>query len=141
MIENEDAFYGLKNILTQFVDIELLLTLFVQINKSESAKDSENKILNTLYLKHTLELIKPLRDILGKFKSKLIKAYYDVIIFHKTHMIVFTFKKFKFIFQALDDEKFHNIKAEIDNIIEEEAKYQKGVLNIRIQKCFAIKVK
>ena len=45
MIQNEDLFYGLKSILTQFVDIEHLLSLFVQLNKCENAKDSESKIL------------------------------------------------------------------------------------------------
>ena len=78
MIQNEDLFYGLKSILTQFVDIEHLLSLFVQLNKCENAKDSESKILNTLYLKHTLELIQPFREILGKFNSKLLKAYCNV---------------------------------------------------------------
>jgi hypothetical protein len=42
--------------------------------------------------------------------------------------------------KALDDERFETMKADIDNVIEEDADNQKGTLNIRIHKCFAIKV-
>ncbi len=43
--------------------------------------------------------------------------------------------------QALSDERFEIMKTDIDKVIEEEANYEKGVLNMRIHKCFAIKVK
>ena len=41
-------------------------------------KDSDQKIINTLYLKHILEQIQPFREILDKCNSKLMKAYSNV---------------------------------------------------------------
>ena len=79
-LENDELFHGLQSILTQFVDVEHLLSLCVQIQKQENEKSSESKILNTLYLKHTLELVKPLQTLLESSKSKLIKAYAHVSI-------------------------------------------------------------
>ncbi len=86
-------------------------------------------------MKHILEQIQPFREILDKCNSKLMKAYSNV---KKLKLIIyFNFLWFK---KALNDERFESIYASIRSIIEDEAKYQKGLLNIQIQKCFAIKV-
>jgi DNA mismatch repair protein MSH4 len=117
LLKNESHLYALNNILSQFIDVEHLLSLCIQLNKQETPKLAENKILHTLYLKHTIELIDPLRELLKSGSSKLMKTYYE----------------------NLDDSRFEKIKVEIDKLIDEKVKYQKGILNMKIQKCCAIK--
>lgn len=117
LLKNENLLYALNNLFSQFIDVEHLLSLCVQLNKQETPKTAENKILHTLYLKHTLELIDPLRELLKSGSSKLMKTYNE----------------------NLDDPRFNKIKCEIDKLIDEKVKYQKGILNMKIQKCCAIK--
>ena len=42
--------------------------------------------------------------------------------------------------QNLQDERFGQIKSKIDEIIHEDTYYQKGALNMRTQKCFAVRL-
>ena len=62
----------------RFLDIDHLLSLFVQIPKQDTVKTAENNIANVIYLKHTLELIEPLREALKDFENPLLKTYYKV---------------------------------------------------------------
>ena len=77
---NEELLFNLKNILSKFLDIENLLSLCIKVYKQEDAREAESKILNTLYLKHTIDLVNPFIDLLKVFKSKLVKTYCEVII-------------------------------------------------------------
>ena len=78
LISKEDVFYNLQTIVGRFLDIDHLLALFVQIPKQDTVKSAENKITNVIYLKHTLELIEPLREALKDFENPLLKTYYKV---------------------------------------------------------------
>lgn len=40
----------------------------------------------------------------------------------------------------LNDKRFGDVLVKIQEIIHEDAHYQKGALNMRAQKCFAVKV-
>ncbi|XP_063952097.1 mutS protein homolog 4-like [Lytechinus pictus] len=117
LTESEELFYNLQSVLSRFIDVDHLLSLCVQIPKEESVKSSEQKITNIIYLKHTLELVEPLRLALHSAKSKLPQAY------HKT----------------LQDSRFQQILEKIGTVINDETRYQKGALNMRTQKCFAVK--
>lgn len=42
--------------------------------------------------------------------------------------------------QSLNDSRFATIMEKIQTVIHDDTRYQKGTLNMRTQKCFAVKV-
>lgn len=60
------------------MDVDHLTSLCVQIPKQETVKTAESKITTVIYLKHTLELVEPLRDALKDTETQLFKAYHEV---------------------------------------------------------------
>ncbi|CAH1773969.1 unnamed protein product [Owenia fusiformis] len=119
LTENEELFYNLRGVVSRFVDIDYLLSLCVQIPKQETLKSAESKITNVIYLKHTLELLAPLQNALKDSTTPLLRAYYN----------------------TLQDPRFDIIIEKIHTIIQDDTRYQKGNLNMRTQKCFAVKPK
>ncbi|KAL4241059.1 MutS protein msh4 [Mactra antiquata] len=117
LIEKPDIFYNLQAVISRFLDIDHLLSLCVQIPKQENVKTAESKITNMMYLKHILELVTPLKEALGNCENAVFKAYYKV----------------------LEDTRFAGMLCKINCIIYEDARYQKGSLQMRSQKCFAVK--
>ncbi|XP_052072312.1 mutS protein homolog 4-like [Mytilus californianus] len=117
LTSKEEYFYNLQTIVGRFLDIDHLLSLFVQIPKQDSMKTAENNIANVIYLKHTLELIEPLREALKDFENPLLKTYYKL----------------------LEDPRYDIIMTKIISVIHEDTRYQKGTLHMRTQKCFAVK--
>ena len=78
MTQKGSMFYGIQTVISRFLDLDHLLSLCVQIPKQESVKTAESKITNILLLKHSLELVEPLREALADCDNSLFKAYYDV---------------------------------------------------------------
>ncbi|XP_052784733.1 mutS protein homolog 4-like [Mya arenaria] len=117
LIEKSEVFYNLQAVISRFLDVDHLLSLCVQVPKQENIKTAENKITNVMYLKHTLELVPPLRDALGDCENPLFKASYKL----------------------LEDPRFTVMLNKINCIVHEDARYQKGALIMRSQKCFAVK--
>ena len=62
----------------RFLDVDHLTSMCVQIPKQETVKTAESKITTVIYLKHTLELVEPLRDSLKDTETQLFKAYHEV---------------------------------------------------------------
>jgi DNA mismatch repair protein MSH4 len=79
LIEKPEIFYNLQAVISRFLDIDHLLSLCVQVPKQENVKIAENKITNVMYLKHTLELVTPLREALGDCENPLLMASYKVV--------------------------------------------------------------
>lgn len=44
------------------------------------------------------------------------------------------------MWQSLNDNRFVTIMEKIQTVIHDDTRYQKGTLNMRTQKCFAVKV-
>ncbi|KAK3612393.1 hypothetical protein CHS0354_031987 [Potamilus streckersoni] len=117
LTEKEEIFYNIQAIIQRFLDIDHLLSLCIQIPKQESVKTAESNITNVIHLKHTLQLVPPLREALRDCENPLLKAYY----------------------KSLDDPRFETIMSKINIVIHEDTHYQTGALNMRTQKCFAVK--
>ncbi|GIX70034.1 mutS protein homolog 4 [Caerostris darwini] len=117
LIEKEELFYDLKSVIGKFVDTEHLLSLCVQIPKEENVRSCEQKIANVICMKHTLELVKPLRNCLSSCSNALFQTYY----------------------QIFSDDRFIKLQEKISLVIHTDARWQKGVLNMHMQKCFAVK--
>ncbi|XP_044529428.1 mutS protein homolog 4 [Gracilinanus agilis] len=117
LLHDEELFFGLQAVISRFLDTEQLLSALVQIPKQDTVKASESKITNLIYLKHTLELVEPLKALLEKCKTPLFKAYHG----------------------SLGDSRFGTILEKIRTVINDDARYLKGCLNMRTQKCYAVK--
>ncbi|KAH0618493.1 hypothetical protein JD844_017755 [Phrynosoma platyrhinos] len=75
LLQDEELFFSLQSVISRFLDTEQLLSVLVQIPKQDTFNASESKITNLIYLKHTLELVEPLKDALKGYKTPLLKAY------------------------------------------------------------------
>eukprot|EP00795_Rhopilema_esculentum_P008778 gene8778-14808_t len=115
------VFKGSENttmiVLSKFLDIEHLISLCIQIPKKEDVKAAETRITEIIYLKHTLELVESLKDVIKEGKNPLFVIYTE----------------------ALEDERFSLLLETIQTVINEETMLQKGTLNMRTQKVFLIK--
>uniref|UniRef100_A0A8D2J319 MutS protein homolog 4 n=1 Tax=Varanus komodoensis TaxID=61221 RepID=A0A8D2J319_VARKO len=117
LLQDEELFFGLQSVISRFVDTEQLLSVLVQIPKQDTVNAAEAKITNLIYLKHTLELVEPLKDALKSYKTTLLKAYYS----------------------SLEDIRFGIILEKIKTVINDDTRYTKGCLSMRTQKCYAVK--
>ncbi|KAK7889309.1 hypothetical protein WMY93_024869 [Mugilogobius chulae] len=117
MLQNEELFFGLKNAIGHFLDIDQLLSVLVQIPKQETVQAAEAKITHAIQLKHTLDLVPRLRDVLKECNTALLKAYSA----------------------SLEDNRFDTILEQIKTVINDDTTYLKGSLNMRTQKCYAVR--
>ncbi len=78
LTENEEMFYNLQTVVGRALDVDHLLAQCVQIPKQETVKTAESKITTVIYLKHTLELVNPLKAALVDSQNTLLKAYHKV---------------------------------------------------------------
>ena len=70
-------------VLKRFHDVDHYISLLVQIPKHETVKTAENKITLLIYLKHCLELVKPLQQsILVTSTNPLLKTFHQVVGIH-----------------------------------------------------------
>ncbi|XP_063261070.1 mutS protein homolog 4-like isoform X5 [Prinia subflava] len=117
LLQDEELFFGLQAVISKFLDTEQLLSVLVQIPKQDTVKTAESKITNLIYLKHTLELVEPLKAALRSCNTQLLKAYYN----------------------SLEDTRFGIILEKITTVINDDTRYTKGCLSMRTQKCYAVK--
>ncbi|XP_064003600.1 mutS protein homolog 4 isoform X3 [Pogoniulus pusillus] len=117
LLQDEELFFGLQAVISKFLDTEQLLSVLVQIPKQDTVKTAESKITNLIYLKHTLELVEPLKAALRSCNTALLKAYYN----------------------SLEDIRFGIILEKITTVINDDTRYTKGCLSMRTQKCYAVK--
>uniref|UniRef100_A0A8C9Y884 DNA mismatch repair protein n=1 Tax=Sander lucioperca TaxID=283035 RepID=A0A8C9Y884_SANLU len=119
LLQDEELFFGLKNAIGHFLDIDQLLSVLVQIPKQETVQVAEAKITHVIQLKHTLDLVITLYEqmVLKNCKTTLLKAYYT----------------------SLEDNRFDMILEQIKMVINDDTTYLKGSLNMRTQKCYAVR--
>ncbi|XP_042244845.1 mutS protein homolog 4 isoform X2 [Thunnus maccoyii] len=117
LLQDEELFFGLKNAIGHFLDIDQLLSVLVQIPKQETVQVAEAKITHVIQLKHTLDLVPRLRMVLKNCNTALLKAYST----------------------SLEDNRFDMILKQIKTVINDDATYLKGSLNMRTQKCYAVR--
>ncbi|XP_027857440.1 mutS protein homolog 4 [Xiphophorus couchianus] len=117
LLQNEELFFGLKNAIGHFLDIDRLLSVLVQIPKQETAQAAESKITHVIQLKHTLDLVPQLREVLKTCNAALLKAYSA----------------------TLEDNRFDIILEQIKTVVNYDTTYLKGSLNMRTQKCYAVR--
>ncbi|XP_077476922.1 mutS protein homolog 4 isoform X1 [Stigmatopora argus] len=117
MLQSEEFFFDLKNAIGNFLDIDQLLSVLVQVPKHDTIQFAESKITHVIQLKHTLDLVPQLREVLKNCNTALLKAYCT----------------------SLEDNRFDMISKQILTVINDNTSYLKGSLNMRMQKCYAVR--
>uniref|UniRef100_A0A6Q2ZI71 DNA mismatch repair proteins mutS family domain-containing protein n=1 Tax=Esox lucius TaxID=8010 RepID=A0A6Q2ZI71_ESOLU len=97
LLQDEELFFGLKNAIGHFLDIDQLLSVLVQIPNSVFA------LITLMVLKNCC--------------TALLKAYSS----------------------SLEDNRFDKILKQIKTVINDDTNYLKGSLNMRTQKCYAVR--
>ena len=74
-------------VLSKFLDVEHLISLCIQISKREDIKAAETRITEIIYLKHTLELVQPLKEAINDGQNPLLIMYAKVwcFLFYISH--------------------------------------------------------
>uniref|UniRef100_A0A4W6F744 MutS homolog 4 n=1 Tax=Lates calcarifer TaxID=8187 RepID=A0A4W6F744_LATCA len=101
LLQDEELFFGLKNAIGHFLDIDQLLSVLVQIPKQETVRT----VLSLLMM------------VLKNCNTALLKAYST----------------------SLEDARFDLILEQIKTVINDDTTYLKGSLNMRTQKCYAVR--
>ncbi|CAG8475627.1 9924_t:CDS:10 [Ambispora leptoticha] len=117
LIENEEKFFSTQTALRPFQDIDCLITALIQVPRKPTIKHAEQSINNVIMLKHTLKLMGKLRECLVGCENSLLVA----------------------IYRLLSDPRLESFEEIIDQVINEDATYQKGALGLRNQRCYAVK--
>ncbi|CAL1543667.1 unnamed protein product, partial [Lymnaea stagnalis] len=117
LTEKEDLFHNVQSLISKFVDIGHIVSICVQIPKQETVRTAESKLNCVILLKHVLQLIGPFRESLANFENNLMKMFC----------------------KDLADDTFQKILDKIAQVITEETRFQRGLLQQRTQKCFAVK--
>ncbi|XP_036980935.1 mutS protein homolog 4 isoform X3 [Acanthopagrus latus] len=117
LLQYEELFFGLTNGIGHFLDTDQLLSVLIQIPKQETVQVAEAKITHVIQLKHTLDLVPRLRMVLKNCNTALLKAYST----------------------SLEDNRFDILLEQIKTVINDDTTYLKGSLNMRTQKCYAVR--
>ncbi|TRY66504.1 hypothetical protein DNTS_005388 [Danionella cerebrum] len=117
LLQNEELFFGLKNAISHFLDVDELLSALIQIPKQETVPVTEAKIAQIIQLKHILELVPSLKTILQQSKTALLRAYCT----------------------SIEDSRFNTILDHIKSLINDDTSYVKSSLSMRTQKCYAVR--
>ncbi|KAM9801441.1 mutS protein homolog 4 [Neosynchiropus ocellatus] len=117
MLQNEELFFGLKDAVSHFLDVDQLLSVLVQVPKQQTIQVAEAKITHVIQLKHTLDLVPRLTNVLSNCHAALLKAYSA----------------------SLNDNRFDLILKQIHTVISDDTTYVRGILDMRTQKCFAVR--
>ncbi|KAG0237291.1 MutS protein msh4 [Actinomortierella wolfii] len=117
LLEKEDTFMAVRQALKPFLDLDRLITAFVQVPSKPSIKHSEQAINNIIQLKHSLKLIHQLASSMAECKNKL----------------------FVTIHRLLTDSRLAYCLERINHVIEENVAFEKTAIGLRNQRCFAVK--
>lgn len=79
LMESPELFFPLQSVLSQCLSLDSLLTMIIQLKRHPAnVKFAEAKITNVIYLKHVMQIIPPLKDLLKKCTSSLLTSYTQV---------------------------------------------------------------
>ncbi|XP_053206974.1 mutS protein homolog 4-like [Panonychus citri] len=117
ILTNPQFHFNTSEIISKFLDLESIISALICEPKTKSWKAGEKRVEALIYLRHTLDLIKPLREQLNSAQHSIFQHYHYL----------------------LDDPNFDAIATIINTAISKDCKLVKGALNIKHQKVFAIK--
>ncbi|XP_075917787.1 mutS protein homolog 4-like [Petromyzon marinus] len=114
----EDNFYRVQAAISQFLDVDHLLSMLIQIPKTETLRTAESKINYAIHLKHVLELVSPLQRALSPCKTPLLTAYQSSLL----------------------DCRFPAILAKLRTVLTDDLPFRKGnLLSARTRRCHVVR--
>uniref|UniRef100_A0A8C6WBT6 DNA mismatch repair protein n=1 Tax=Nannospalax galili TaxID=1026970 RepID=A0A8C6WBT6_NANGA len=114
LLQDEELFFGLQSVISRFLDTEQLLSVLVQIPKQDTVCVID-RLCGTLSCVQDTTCLDGVA--LKNCKTPLLRAYYG----------------------SLEDKRFGLILEKIKTVINDDARYMKGCLNMRTQKCYAVR--
>jgi hypothetical protein len=141
MCNNREFYDKLTNILRYFhgLDDMVLFCYNYPRKQNDTLKSTENKIQNIMTMNQLLDNVMVLKEILKDSIISEIQNFNQVItinIFKKK----LSFKISKYLKELFGNNKFEKIKQEIEKLINDDNMFKKNNLNLRISRCYAIKV-
>ncbi|XP_075918422.1 mutS protein homolog 4-like [Petromyzon marinus] len=114
----EDNFYRVQAAISQFLDVDHLLSMLIQIPKTETLRTAESKINYAIHLKHVLELVSPLQRALSPCKTPLLTAYQSSLL----------------------DCRFPAILGKLRTVLTDDLPFRKGnLLSARTRRCHVVR--
>ncbi|KAG0269965.1 MutS protein msh4 [Actinomortierella ambigua] len=117
LLDKEDVFLAARQALKPFLDLDHLITAFVQVPSKPSIKHSEQTINNIIQFKYSLKLIAQLASNMAGCKNKL----------------------FVTIHRLLTDPSLAYCLEKINEVIDMNVVFEKTAIGLRNQRCFAVK--
>ncbi|RPA93986.1 hypothetical protein L873DRAFT_1837804 [Choiromyces venosus 120613-1] len=115
--QHEEMFFQARQALKPFLDMDRLLTALITMPVKPSLKHSEQAINNIIILKQSLSFIAPVYDSLGSARSWLLVS----------------------IRNLCESDQVEPVQNLISNIINEDVTFSKSPLDLRNQRCYAVK--
>lgn len=120
LLSNEEMFFGLQNVLKSFVDLDALIANIIHVPIKITLKHSETNLNTIIQLKHVLKLLTPLLQLLA-----------PTVHLHSTLLTQ--------IYQAVSNPSLSTLLEAIQLDINDDVKYAKTGMEIRNQRCYAVK--
>jgi len=114
---NQDAFFAIRAALTPFRDLDRLLTSLIAIPAKPSLQHSERRINDIITLKATISMVDALVDALQNCQCEVLRHAQSICT----------------------DASYGRIQEIIDTIINPDVQLAKGALDLRNQRCYAVK--
>ncbi|XP_044003959.1 mutS protein homolog 4-like [Aphidius gifuensis] len=119
LLSNRSLHLILQPVIRRLSGGNRLLGLAMKTSQADTIQCAERNLNYILLLKNTIDIIPELQGALKTSKSPF----------------------FKRVLSTISDERFNDMKNEIDKIIQPDAKALKGCTSANMQRCFAIKAK
>nr|XP_032800364.1 mutS protein homolog 4-like [Petromyzon marinus] len=114
----EDNFYRVQAAISQFLNVDHLLSMLFLIPKTETLRTAESKINYAIHLKHVLELVSPLQRALSPCKTPLLTAYQSSLL----------------------DCRFPAILGKLRTVLTDDLPFRKGnLLSARTRRCHVVR--
>ncbi|BFZ63455.1 MutS protein msh4 [Saitoella coloradoensis] len=117
LVGKEECFFAVRAALKPFQDFDKLLTALVAVTTKSTLKHSENRINDVILLKHGIRCIPPVHEALTGVRANLLVAIRNLCL----------------------DDRINHVSEMIDNVINEDAIWQKGALALQHQRCYAVR--
>ncbi|PUU80668.1 DNA mismatch repair protein MutS [Tuber borchii] len=115
--QHEDMFSQARQALKPVLDMDRLLTALITMPVKPSLKHSEQAINNIIILKQSLSSIAPVYDSLGSARSWLLVSIRNIC----------------------EPDQIEPVQSLISSIINEDVAFSKSPLDLRNQRCYAVK--
>lgn len=138
---NNKVFTEAVDILSQFPDLDKLLSGLTNVPKTLTPNTVRAGIDTLIGIKHTLKLAKSLANLLGTVAhAEIVPAESDGFTRNQIDEIIqHSFLLFKEMMRNFTDSALDNMERDIGELLAESTTFSKSAHEMRYQECFAVK--